>query len=188
MTPLDPQLFSRITDFAGELSKASAAGSTRPSKWRNGWRTWPPPPRRGSDVDVQIQAGLGRFFAAKFRAGVLYHLHEQTGDRAALEAAIKAVSRRARSLVGNRESRQGRVCRGHHGRRAALAPRALARPAARNRRGHRRYGKAAGRRKGQRPSTPARRHRGGARPSASRSRCRCATRRPRGSRPGSRWH
>jgi hypothetical protein len=39
-----------------------------------------------TDVDVQI--GLGRFFAAKLRSGVLYAIHERTGDRAALEAAL----------------------------------------------------------------------------------------------------
>jgi hypothetical protein len=59
---------------------------------------------RGADVDVQIQAGLGRFFAAKFRAGVLYHLHERTGDRAALEASVKSYrsARDAWSQLANR--------------------------------------------------------------------------------------
>ena len=40
-------------------------------------------------VDVMIQAGLGRFFAAKFRAGVLYALYERSGYRPALAAALK---------------------------------------------------------------------------------------------------
>ena len=30
-------------------------------------------------IDVAIQAGLGRFFGAKFRSGVLYRIHERTG-------------------------------------------------------------------------------------------------------------
>ena len=40
-------------------------------------------------IDVAMQAALGRFFAAKFRSGVLYSIHERTGDRDALEKAIK---------------------------------------------------------------------------------------------------
>ena len=48
---------------------------------------------RGVDVeraaiDVRIQASLGRFFAAKLRAGVLYAIHEQLGARSALDAAL----------------------------------------------------------------------------------------------------
>ncbi len=53
------------------------AGATHPVKARR------------VDIDVAIQAGLGRFFAAKFRAGVLYAIHERTGDRTALEEALK---------------------------------------------------------------------------------------------------
>ena len=37
-----------------------------------------------------MAADLGRFFGAKFRAGVLYRIFERTGDRAALEEALKA--------------------------------------------------------------------------------------------------
>ena len=39
-------------------------------------------------IDATIQAGLGRFFAAKFRAGVLYAIHERTGDRRALDETL----------------------------------------------------------------------------------------------------
>lgn len=45
---------------------------------------------------MAIAVGLGRFFAAKFRSGVLYAIHECTGDRRALEEALKAY-RAARS-------------------------------------------------------------------------------------------
>jgi hypothetical protein len=41
-------------------------------------------------IDVDLQVGLGLFFAAKFRSGVLYTIHERSGDRAALEEALKA--------------------------------------------------------------------------------------------------
>ncbi|HKI68912.1 MAG TPA: hypothetical protein VKA67_04940, partial [Verrucomicrobiae bacterium] len=41
-------------------------------------------------IDVPIQAGLGLFFAARFRSGVLYALYLRSGYRPALEAALKA--------------------------------------------------------------------------------------------------
>ncbi len=47
-------------------------------------------------IDALIQADIGRFFAAKFRAGVLYAIHERTGDRQALTEAI-ASYRKARA-------------------------------------------------------------------------------------------
>jgi hypothetical protein len=50
----------------------------------------------GQSGEHAIPAGLGRFFAAKFRAGVLYRIHEKSGDRGALEAAI-AQYRKARA-------------------------------------------------------------------------------------------
>ena len=43
---------------------------------------------RRAKIDILIQAGLGEFFAAKFRGGVLFHLFEATGENAALEASI----------------------------------------------------------------------------------------------------
>ena len=47
------------------------------------------PEYRRLAIDVD-SVGLGCFFAAKFRSGVLYTIHERTGDRAALEEALKA--------------------------------------------------------------------------------------------------
>jgi hypothetical protein len=48
------------------------------------------PEERRLYEDVSIQCGLGRFFALKLRAGVLYGIFERTGDRAALAGALKA--------------------------------------------------------------------------------------------------
>jgi hypothetical protein len=55
-------------------------------------------------VDVSIQAGLGRFFAAKFRAGVLYRIGERTGERTAFAEAVKQyrVARAAWAEVASR--------------------------------------------------------------------------------------
>jgi hypothetical protein len=38
--------------------------------------------------DIRIQAGIGRFFAAKFRSGVLWAIYEKTSDRSALEESL----------------------------------------------------------------------------------------------------
>jgi hypothetical protein len=51
-------------------------------------------------IDVEIQSGLGRFFAAKFRSAVLYRLHEQTGDRTALEECLKCYRAARGAWVG----------------------------------------------------------------------------------------
>ena len=92
-SPLDPQLFSRINDFAEELLKGERSGKYSPievAQWLEdlAGRAQPVKVRR-VEIDVAIQAGLGQFFAAKFRAGVLYAIHERTGDRGALEEALK---------------------------------------------------------------------------------------------------
>jgi len=101
-SPLDPQLFSRINDFAGELLQGEASGKYSPievAQWLEDLADAAQPAAvhdRRAQIDIAIQAGLGRFFAAKFRAGVLYGIYERTGDRSALEAAIR-LYRAARS-------------------------------------------------------------------------------------------
>ena len=88
--------------------------SIRRSKWRSGSKITPPRHRgiwrrrrrrprarigRSSAAwqsTYRSQAGLGRFFAAKFRAGVLYRIFQQTGDGAALEKALTSY-RKARA-------------------------------------------------------------------------------------------
>ena len=52
---------------------------------------------RRVEIDVTIQAGLGRFFASKFRGRrLLYRIYQQTGDRTALEESVNAY-RKARA-------------------------------------------------------------------------------------------
>ncbi len=91
-SPLDPQLFSRISDFVDELLKGERSGKYSPidvAQWLEDLTVTAQPRKlRRIDIDVAIQSGLGRFFAAKFRAAVLYGIHARTGDRAALEEAI----------------------------------------------------------------------------------------------------
>jgi hypothetical protein len=111
VSPFDPQLFLRINDFAGEMLKGERSGKYTPlevAQWiedcaeaaaknlalaerqvtdRN------TPEYRRMALDVKIQIGLGRFFGAKFRAGVLYSLFEQRGYQPALAAGIKQYRR-----------------------------------------------------------------------------------------------
>lgn len=102
VSPFDPQLFSRINDFAAELESGRRGGKYSPievAQWLEDFaaeasknlaqvKAKRTPECRRLMIDVAIQAGLGRFFAAKFRAAVLYGIFEKTGDRAALDAAL----------------------------------------------------------------------------------------------------
>jgi len=119
VSPLDPQLFYRINDFADDLLNNSLSGKYSPlevARWLDDYAeaaihflplsnfTGPKLPNRPEDhripIDVAIQAGLGYFFAAKFRSAVLYRIFEKTGDRAVLAASIDQY-RRAREHWSN---------------------------------------------------------------------------------------
>jgi hypothetical protein len=111
VSPMDPQLFLRINDFVDEMLKGDRSGKYTPVEYAQ-WiedladaadnhlrraesiaeRKQRPEFRRMA-VDVAIQVGLGRFFGAKFRSGVLYAIFEQTGDRTALEQSLRMYQR-----------------------------------------------------------------------------------------------
>jgi hypothetical protein len=106
VSPLDPQLFSRINDFADELLKGETSAKYSPldvARWLDEFadeanKHFAQAASRISDkqdpdyarfaTDVSIQAGLGRFFAAKLRSGVFLRVFEKTGEVAAGEAAL----------------------------------------------------------------------------------------------------
>jgi hypothetical protein len=108
VSPLDPELFSRVDDFADELlsgkpsQKYSAAEVAQclenqaESAAKSLQRTISKVANRNSpefrrlSMDVTIQCGLGHFYAWKFRSAVLYAIYDRSGDQAALEAALKA--------------------------------------------------------------------------------------------------
>jgi hypothetical protein len=108
VSPLDPQLFSRIDDFADEMLNGertgkyspievaqwieddAAAAATRLSQFEAQAAGRDRPEFRRLSIDIALQCGLGRFFGAKFRSGVLYRIYTATGDRTALESAVKA--------------------------------------------------------------------------------------------------
>ena len=107
VSPLDPEFFSGIDEYADELIAGKSSGKYSPawvakrleeaaqqalrrlkeakSKVRNAKSA----DFRRLAIDIPIQAGLGRFFAARFRAGVFYGLYQRSGHRPALEEAIK---------------------------------------------------------------------------------------------------
>ncbi|HLX96069.1 MAG TPA: twin-arginine translocation signal domain-containing protein [Verrucomicrobiae bacterium] len=107
VSPLDPEFFLTVDEFATELLKGEKSGKYSPAwvsqqldeaaqqaigQWRaakSNVRDASNPQFRRLEIDVAIQAGLGRFFASKFRAGMLYAIYEQTGHRPALAASLK---------------------------------------------------------------------------------------------------
>ena len=108
VSPLDPQLFYSINEFADDLLKGERSGRYTPievAQWiedeaatsiaalgrGDAQATGKDRPEyRRLVIDTAVAADLGRFFGAKFRAGVLYRIFEKTGDRGALEASIQA--------------------------------------------------------------------------------------------------
>jgi hypothetical protein len=125
VTPLDPQLFSRMSDFAAELLKGERSGKYSPievAQWLEDLAETaarnlaeaekqmggdPSPDFRRVAADVKLQIGIGRFFAAKFRSGTLYAIHDQSGDRIALEKAVETYRRAREIWAGFAEAAKG---------------------------------------------------------------------------------
>ncbi|MGB7741614.1 MAG: hypothetical protein WBL41_02555 [Terracidiphilus sp.] len=98
VSPLDPQLFSAIDEHAMDLLAGNVNPKYSPvevAQWMEDFaeaansaigkaRTQAGSQARAAfrriEADVLIQVGLGRFFAAKLRSGVLIAIFEQTGD------------------------------------------------------------------------------------------------------------
>jgi hypothetical protein len=104
VSPLDPQLFSTITEHAGDLLAGRGNAKYSPAEvavWLDtlsaqagqGLAELGAPgdarTKRLAD-DVAIQIGLGRFFAAKLRSGLYFALWQQAKNRQAGEQAISA--------------------------------------------------------------------------------------------------
>jgi hypothetical protein len=104
-----------MSDFAAELLKGERSGKYSPievAQWLEDLAETATrnlaeaekqtagklsPDFRRVAADVKLQIGIGQFFAAKFRSGTLYAIHDQSGDRAALEEAVETY-RRAREI------------------------------------------------------------------------------------------
>jgi hypothetical protein len=106
VSPLDPQLFSSVDEHAADLLAGNANPKYAPTEvaqWMEDFaeaadaaiaqaRAKTAKARtalfRRIEADVLIQVGLGRFFAARLRSGVLYALFEQSGDEHAGALAL----------------------------------------------------------------------------------------------------
>jgi hypothetical protein len=105
--PFDPQLFSRIDEYADEVLSGTPGARYSPlevAEWlddlaggavkelENALAGSVPAGSvafRRLSADVMIQCGIGRFFAAKFRSAVLWSLYERSGDREAAAGAVE---------------------------------------------------------------------------------------------------
>jgi hypothetical protein len=108
VSAFDPQLFSTINGCAGDLLEGQSSAKYTPldvAQWledmsvlasKNQALAMVQAPKKDAPelrrmvADVAIQAGIGKFFAYKFRSGVLLELYLSTGDQTALNEAVKA--------------------------------------------------------------------------------------------------
>jgi hypothetical protein len=108
VSAFDPSLFYRANEYADDAVAGRRDGRYTPldvAEWLDrlaseaeqnlatatGRAADPDSPGfRRLEVDVRVQAGLGRFFAGKFRAGAAFALHERTGDARHLGDAVTA--------------------------------------------------------------------------------------------------
>ncbi len=114
VSPLDPQLFARVDDFAAALVEGRPEGRYTPAEVAASLDEWSAATakqlaeaRAGADkgavafrlfdVDTAVVADLGRFWADKLRAATLIGLFERTGDET-LRAAAVARYRSAREV------------------------------------------------------------------------------------------
>jgi hypothetical protein len=122
VSPLDPQLFSTIAGHAADLLAAVANPKYSPievAQWLENFanaasaaladaRQTTPALRssafRRIEADVEIEIGLGRFFASKLRSGVLFAIFEQSGEPHAGSLALDQyrLAREAWATMANR--------------------------------------------------------------------------------------
>lgn len=161
VSPLDAQLFSTINESVDELLDKKPSAKYSPvevAEWLDAAAQAAlahlreaetrvsdqnSPEFRRAAVDIRIQIGIGRFFAAKLRSGVLYGAYKRSGDRTVLDQAVKEYHRARDNLAELCRGCKGHLRLRHHVRHRSASARQLARPPAGNRPGHRGDGEAA---------------------------------------------
>jgi hypothetical protein len=106
ISPLDPQLFSTIVEYVGDLLAGQCNAKYSPvevAQWLENFtaasaqalntaktqaKSQTSPEFRRMEEDVMIQNGLGNFFAAKLRSGVLFEIYTKTGNAEAGKLAL----------------------------------------------------------------------------------------------------
>lgn len=126
VSPLDPQLFSTIVEHVQDLLARRLNpkySPTQVAQWIEGFTlesdiaiakcrrltgNTKSPAFRRMEEDILIQNGLGKFFAAKLRSGVLYEIFQQTGYGDAGKLALEYY-KKARTAWANMADRANRV-------------------------------------------------------------------------------
>ena len=126
VSPLDPQMFSTIVEYARDLLAGNTNAKYSPievAQWLEDFTaasdqalaaarvkatSKSSPEFRRAEEDVLIQNGLGKFFAAKFRSAVLYEIFQQTGNAEAGKLAL-AKYKAAREAWAAMAERAGKV-------------------------------------------------------------------------------
>jgi len=106
VSPLDPQMFVAVNESVTDMLTGRSNSRYTPlevAHWLDTYtktadkslaeakrrtRNAASPEYRRAVLDVQLQSGLGKFFAAKIRSAALFAIHQQTGDPAVLDGAI----------------------------------------------------------------------------------------------------
>ncbi len=122
VSPLDPQIFSSIIEYANESLDGHASAKYSPievAQWledfgknstsalettrQQGTNASNPDFRRWEE-DILIQAGIGSFFAAKLRSGLLFEIYLKTGSTEAGQLALAKYTeaRQAWALMAKR--------------------------------------------------------------------------------------
>jgi hypothetical protein len=98
VSSLDPQMFATVAECADALLAEKSIGKYTPLEVAEQLDQWAdaaaigldgPAANRRMAIDATISAGLGRFFAAKFRAGVWAVIFDRTKAGDAQEHAVK---------------------------------------------------------------------------------------------------
>jgi hypothetical protein len=107
VSPLDPQIFSTVAEYAGSLARQEASAKYSPidvarwieqcvedAKYWLNTASCTAKARNGSafrriEEDVLIQIGLGTFFAHKLRSAVLYEIFQHSNETTSANAAIE---------------------------------------------------------------------------------------------------
>ncbi len=128
VSPIDPQIFSTIVEYARDLLAGNPNAKYSPievAQWlenytaasdkalaaaRTSARSRTSPEFRRIEEDVLIMNGLGNFFAAKLRSGVLFEIYQETGSRQAGTRAL-AQYKKAREAWAKMAERAGKVYR-----------------------------------------------------------------------------
>jgi hypothetical protein len=124
-SPFDSELFLSINDCAEEMLEGKASGKYTPIEVAQWIEDFAAAGRaalaradtvatgrdsaeyRRARVDIQVQASLGEFFAAKFRSGVLYRVYEVSKDQVALKGAIDQYKRARSAYAGAADAAKG---------------------------------------------------------------------------------